>query len=199
MSLFCMAFLFSNSNIGQFSGSVYMGLPNVLEGGITVDDDYIFEVLYVEGESINIDYSTVGPIGILAIWRPESDFSFGLDVNYSSCKANFNYRNTILGSDYPHTMDVNRTILRAMLRIDKYWGDSETFEAFTGIGLGNRSASNTFESTRPDFEQTEGDTNPLAFRLHAGANIYVVDNLGILIEGGIGGGGLARFGITYKM
>ena len=44
MSLFCMTLLFSNSIIGQISGTVYYGAPNVLSGGIVLTDDYIGEV-----------------------------------------------------------------------------------------------------------------------------------------------------------
>ena len=86
---------------------------------------------------------------------------------------------------------------KAMLRVDGNWGSSDVFVPFTGIGLGFRAASNSF--SREDFVQTEDTTNPLAFRIHAGANIYFIDNLGLLIETGLGGGGLIRFGLTYKM
>ncbi len=96
-------------------------------------------------------------------------------------------------------MDISRSIFRGMFRIDANWGDSDVFAPYTRLGIGIRSASNTFTSSRAGFAQTEDTTSPLAFRLHAGANIYFIHNMGLLIEAGFGGGGLIRFGLTYKM
>ncbi len=198
MSLFCMTLLFSNSIIGQISGTVYYGAPNVLSGGIVLTDDYIGEVYGTESDVV---WSNLGPIGLNIAYRTDGEISFGLDLNYSQCSGNFNYNAVSDPSfdTYEHTMDINRTIFRGMFRIDANFGKGDVVVPYVGTGVGYRSSSNTFESTRSDFSQTEDTTIPLAFRLHAGANIFFIDNMGLLIEAGLFGGGLVRFGLTYKM
>lgn len=197
-SLFLTTILFSSSIVSQFTGSLYYGAPNILPAGAILTDDYVGEVYATEGD---IDWSNLGPLGLHLAYRTDGKVSFGLDLNYSTTSANFNYNAWSDASfdTYDNTMDAKRNILRAMLRVDGNWGSSDVFVPFTGIGLGFRAASNSFTSSREDFVQTEDTTNPLAFRIHAGANIYFIDNLGLLIETGLGGGGLIRFGLTYKM
>ena len=196
MSLFCMTLLFSNSIIGQISGTVYYGAPNVLSGGIVLTDDYIGEVYGTESDVV---WSNLGPIGLNIAYRTDGEISFGLDLNYSQCSGNFDYKYDLSTSTYEHTMDINRTIFRGMFRIDANFGKGDVVVPYVGTGVGYRSSSNNFESTRADFSQTEDTTIPLAFRLHAGANIFFIDNMGLLIEAGLFGGGLVRFGLTYKM
>ena len=198
MSLFSMTFLFSSSIIGQFSGSLYYGAPNILSSGIETSNDYMFEVSETEAD---VAWSNFGPVGLNIAYVTDGEISFGLDLNYSQCSGNFNY-NAISDPSfdtYEHTMDINRTIFRGMFRIDANFGKGDVVVPYVGTGVGYRSSSNNFESTRADFSQTEDTTIPLAFRLHAGANIFFIDNMGLLIEAGLFGGGLVRFGLTYKM
>ena len=197
-SLFFMTILFSNNILSQISGSLYYGAPNILPAGAILTDDYLGEVYATQSD---IDWSNLGPLGLHVAYRTEGAVSFGLDLNYSTTSATFNYNAVSDASfdTYDNVMDAKRNIFRAMFRVDGNWGSSDVFVPFTGVGVGFRSASNTFTSTRDGFEQTEDTTNPLAFRLHAGANIFFIDNLGLLVEAGFGGGGLVRFGLTYKM
>ena len=197
-SLFLMTILFSNNILSQISGSLYYGAPNILPAGAILTDDYVLEVYSTQSE---IDWSNLGPLGLHVAYRTEGAVSFGLDLNYSTTSATFNYNAWEDPSfdTYDNVMDAKRNIFRAMVRIDGNWGSSDVFVPFTGIGVGFRSASNTFTSTRDGFTQTEDTTNPLAFRVHAGANIFFIDNLGLLVEAGFGGGGLVRFGLTFKI
>ncbi len=197
-SLFFMTILFSNNILSQISGSLYYGAPNILPAGAILTDDYVGEVYATQDD---IAWSNLGPLGLHVAYRTEGAVSFGLDLNYSTTSATFNYNAWSDASfdTYDNVMDAKRNIFRAMVRVDGNWGSSDVFVPFTGLGIGFRSASNNFTSTRDGFEQTEDTTNPLAFRLHAGANIFFIDNLGLLVEGGFGGGGLVRFGLTYKM
>ena len=43
------------------------------------------------------------------------------------------------------------------------------------------------------------EENNFAFRLSGGLNIFVSDQIGINSEFGIGGGGLVRLGLFYKL
>lgn len=197
-SIFILTVLFSNRSFSQISGSLYYGAPNVLSGGIILTDDYVGEIYATEAD---VSWSNLGPVGLNVAYRTDGKLSFGLDLNFSQCSGNFNYNawSDLSIDTYEHNMDISRSIFRGMFRIDANWGDSDVFAPYTGLGVGIRSASNTFTSTREGFSQTEDTTSPLAFRLHAGANIYFIDNMGLLIEAGFGGGGLVRFGLTYKM
>ena len=197
-SLFFMTILFSNNILSQISGTLYYGAPNILPAGAILTDDYVGEVYSTQDD---IDWSNLGPLGLHVAYRGDGKVSFGLDLNYSTTSATFNYNawSDLSFDTYDNVMDAKRSIVRAMLRVDGNWGSSDVFVPFTGIGVGFRSASNTFTSTRAGFEQTEDTTNPLAFRVHAGANIFFIDNFALLVEAGFGGGGLVRFGLTYKM
>ena len=191
-----MTLLFSNSIIGQISGTVYYGAPNVLSGGIVLTDDYLGEVYGTESDVV---WSNLGPIGLNIAYRTDGEISFGLDLNYSQCSGNFDYKYDQSTSTYEHTMDINRTIFRAMFRTDANFGKGDVFKPYVGVGVGYRASSNTFESTRVGFVPSEDINFPLAFRAHAGANIFFSYKMGILIEAGLFGGGLVRFGLTYKM
>tara|TARA_B100001093_G_scaffold80594_1_gene71998 strand:+ start:83 stop:694 length:612 start_codon:yes stop_codon:yes gene_type:complete len=196
MSLFSMTFLFSSSIIGQFSGSLYYGAPNILSSGIETSNDYIFEVSETESD---VAWSNFGPVGLNIAYVTDGEISFGLDLNYSQCSGNFDYKYDLSTSTYEHTMDINRTIFRAMFRTDANFGKGDVFKPYVGVGVGYRASSNTFESTRVGFAPSEDINFPLAFRAHAGANIFFSYKMGILIEAGLFGGGLVRFGLTYKM
>ena len=52
ISLFYMTFLFSSSIIGQFSGTLYYGVPNILSAGIETSGDYIVEVFEIDPKGL---------------------------------------------------------------------------------------------------------------------------------------------------
>tara|TARA_B100000674_G_C37517207_1_gene767631 strand:- start:46 stop:666 length:621 start_codon:yes stop_codon:yes gene_type:complete len=198
-SLFVLTLFFSVSSIAQFSGSVYYGLPNTLSAGVVLNTNYLSEVY---ATPTDISYSSLGPVGLWASYQTESKIGIGLDLNFSRSSAEFEYWNgfndSISGDVY--TMNASRNIFRAMLRFDAHFGDNEIVDPFMSLGIGYRTTGNSYTSTRPGYIEEPTETLiPISFRLAAGANIYVVENIGILLEAGLFGGGLLRVGATYRM
>ena len=91
-------------------------------------------------------------------------------------------------------MEAERAVIRAMMRFDAHFGDNERFDPYLSLGLGYRTTSTSYISDRPGFVETPRETLiPVAFRLAAGLNVWIIDELGIMLETGLGGGGLGRF------
>ena len=198
-SLFVLTLFLTVSSNAQFSGSVYYGLPNTLSAGVVLNENYLSEVY---ATPTDISYSSLGPVGLWANYQTESKIGIGLDLNFSRSSAEFEYWNgfndSISGDVY--TMNASRNIFRAMLRFDAHFGDNEIVDPFMSLGIGYRTTGNSYTSTRPGYNESPTETLiPISFRLAAGANIYVVENFGILLEAGLFGGGLLRVGATYRM
>lgn len=197
-SLFFLTLFISFSSKAQFSGSVYYGLPNTLSAGVVLNDNYLSEVY---STPTDISYSNLGPLGLWASYQTESKIGIGLDLNFSRSSAEFQYvswNDSISGDVY--NMNASRNIFRAMLRFDAHFGDNEIVDPFMSLGIGYRTTGNSYTSDRPGYIEEPTETlNPISFRLAAGANIYVVENIGILLEAGLFGGGLLRVGATYRM
>ena len=191
--------LFSNSLSAQITVTPYYGGPNTTSVGLLADDNYIFEVY---STPMDIDFSNIGPLGLTASYTLDSKIALGVDFNYTRCKTSFDYFETstdsISGDTY--NMDAQRAVIRAMARFDAHFGESERFDPYLSFGIGYRTTSTSYASDRPGFVETPRETLiPLALRLAFGANIWIIDELGVLLETGLGGGGLGRFGVTYRL
>ena len=190
--------LFSNSFSAQITVTPYYGLPNTLSAGVVLNGNYLSEVY---STPTDISYSNLGPLGLWASYQTESKIGIGLDLNFSRSSADFQYiswNDTISGDVY--NMNASRNIFRAMLRFDAHFGDNEIVDPFMSLGIGYRTTGNSYTSTRPGYVESPTETLiPISFRLAAGANIYVVENIGILLEAGLFGGGLLRVGATFRM
>ena len=190
--------LFSNSLSAQITVTPYYGLPNTLSAGVVLNGNYLSEVY---STPTDISYSNLGPLGLWASYQTESKIGIGLDLNFSRSSADFQYiswNDTISGDVY--NMNASRNIFRAMLRFDAHFGDNDVVDPFMSLGIGYRTTGNSYTSDRPNYIEEPTETLiPISFRLAAGANIYVVENVGILLEAGLFGGGLLRVGATYRM
>ena len=70
-----------------------------------------------------------------------------------------------------------------MLRLDAHFGDNEIVDPFMSLGIGYRTTANSYTSDRLGYVEEPTETLiPISFRLAAGANIYVVENIGVLLE-----------------
>ena len=193
------AVLFSITSSAQITISPYYGGPNTTSVGLLADDNYLFEVYNTPME---IDFSNIGPLGLVASYAFENKIAVGLDINYTTCKTSFSYfesyNDSISGDSY--NMEAERAVIRAMMRFDAHFGDNERFDPYLSLGLGYRTTSTSYISDRPGFVETPRETLiPVAFRLAAGLNVWIIDELGIMLETGLGGGGLGRFGVTYRI
>ncbi len=97
-------------------------------------------------------------------------------------------------------MDASSTIIRLMARVDYHLHINDKLEGYIGIGACYRDPNNNYSSTDPFYtELINIEENNFAFRLSGGLNIFVTDQIGINSEFGIGGGGLVRLGLFYKL
>lgn len=142
--------------------------------------------------------SFFGPLGGQVGYMVGDKFSIGLDINYTDNSVSWTGQDLFTSNMYNYT--VGFTTLRVMPRFDFHFGDSESFDMYFGVGTGWRSKSWAFESNQPDYDPgTFESLNPIAFRLALGGSYYFTDNIGLNLELGLGGGGLARGGIAFKL
>lgn len=190
--------LFSKCFIAQITFTPYYGLPNTLSAGVVLNTNYLSEVY---STPTDISYSNLGPIGLWASYQTESKIGIGLDLNFSRSMAEFQYvskDDSISGN--LSNMEASRNIFRAMLRLDAHFGDNEIVDPFMSLGIGYRTTANSYRSDRLGYVEEPTETLiPISFRLAAGANFYVVENIGVLLEAGLFGGGLLRVGATYRI
>ena len=71
-----MIFLFSSSIIGQFSGTLYYGAPNILSVGIETSGDYVVEVFETEADVV---WSNFGPVDLNIAYVTDGEISFEID------------------------------------------------------------------------------------------------------------------------
>lgn len=176
---------------GQIFFNPYYGLPNTLSAGVDLNNN-----LFLVSKS-NETIKTTGPLGLLISYMISEDIGIGLDFNYSSCNKSFNYVNFIDLITY--NMDASRTIIRVMGRVDYHLHVNDILEGYLGLGAGFRDHNNNYSSTDPDYFELINEESNFAFRVSGGLNIFITNQIGINSEFGIGGGGLVRLGIFYKL
>ena len=146
----------------------------------------------------NETINNVGPLGLNLSFMVSDDISAGLDVNYSKCSKTFEYIE--FDSLNTGTFNGSRTIIRAMISVNYHLHINDRLEGYLGIRAGYRDPTNNFSSTDPNYyDSTPINENNFAFRLSSGLNIFINKQIGINTEFGLGGGGLLRFGLFYKL
>ena len=184
---------YSNINQkGQIFINPYFGFPNILSGGIDVNNGLTFPI------KSNETIDNVGPLGLNLSFMVSDDVSAGLDVNYSKCSKTFEY----IGYDSLNTETFNgsRTIIRAMVSVNYHMHINDRVEGYLGIGAGYRDPENNFSSTDSNYvDLSPINENNFAFRISGGLNIFINKQIGINTEFGLGGGGLIRLGLFYKL
>ena len=179
---------------GQIFFNPYFGLPNTLSAGIDLNDK-----LSISSKT-NEKIQSIGPLGLLISYMISEDIGIRLDFNYSSCNKSFDYVNSLDMDSTSYNMDASRTIIRVMARVDYHLHINDKLEGYIGIGAGYRDPNNNYSSTDPFYTELMNiEENNFAFRLSGGLNIFVTDQIGINSEFGIGGGGLLRLGLFYKL
>lgn len=150
--------------------------------------------------------------GLRAEYMLADNFGLGLDFNY--VKSGSNYDRSTTTSEYNETTmeyeDVTRTYnwdytavkIRAMLRLNYHFVQSDNVDAYTGFGIGYKHANRVWTVTDPgasdDDLALEGALIPVSFRLALGTRIYFTDNIGMMIEIGAGGGTPLQIGFSAK-
>ena len=162
----------------------------------------VFKAAATSETSTDIKTGTMGPIAIKYEYMVADKIGVGGIFNYanSSVKYNDQVFNSTTGvyDLYNYKLSVPR--FRVMAKFSFHYGNSDMFDGYTSIGVGYGGHSFKYTTNDPNYTSDSFDLNiaPIAFRVATGGRIYFSDNIGALLEFGIGGGGLLEFGLTAK-
>jgi hypothetical protein len=151
--------------------------------------------------------------GLRAEYMVAEKFGIGLGFNYVKSGSNYDVTSTEIVYNQQTMMneEVTRTYnwdytsvrIRAMLRMNYHFVQTDNVDAYTGFGVGYKSASRTWTVEDPnantDGLEQERALIPVAARIALGTRIYFTDNIGMMIELGAGGGQPIQVGLSVKL
>lgn len=131
------------------------------------------------------------------------NFGLGVDVNFVKSGSQYDYIGTdSLGNSTTYSWDYTAKKLRAMIRMNYHFVQNERVDAYLGGGVGYKHTTRVWTITDPDNQNDlslEKALIPVAFRLALGTRIYFTENIGAMIELGLGGGTPLQFGVSVKI
>tara|TARA_B110000285_G_scaffold13459_1_gene13312 strand:+ start:222 stop:842 length:621 start_codon:yes stop_codon:yes gene_type:complete len=130
-------------------------------------------------------------------------FGLGVDVNFVKSGSQYDYAGTdSLGNTTTYSWDYTAKKLRAMIRMNYHFVQNERVDAYLGTGVGYKHTTRVWTISDPsnqnDLSQ-EKALIPVAFRLAIGTRVYFTQNIGAMIELGLGGGTPLQFGLSVKI
>lgn len=177
---------------GNILIDVYYGGPNLTAS--------ILETTFVNaGAGEEVDrINSLGPVGGRISYMIAEKVSIGVDANFTDVSISF-FSTTPDTTGNTYTYKAGWRTVRVFPRFDYHFGNSDNFDGYFGVGAGYRSRTYYSESNDPNYDggSVEG-INPISFRLAVGGTYYLIDNLGVNLEFGLGGGGLIRGGLAFK-
>lgn len=208
-------------------GSSAMAQTQVGQGDVIIDayigvPNWANSILYNDFSVINTadevtDYKVNGgqlSYGGRVEYMLSDDFGMGVDVNYEVSGFNFNgtrevYDTTTMSySTAKYNYDYKAKKLRAMVRLNYHFVQTERADAYTSFGAGYKSINRSTETNDPDVNSNSsaelasffnGTVIPISLRLAVGTRIYITNNIGVHLELGAFGGGLIQFGASFKI
>lgn len=130
--------------------------------------------------------SFTGPVGIQFQYMLSDKFGIGLDASYQN------------KSSALVDLDVDLTIIRAMVRTSLEFYNTEKFQMNWANSIGYRSATYTFSGPLSNGFSLKG-LSPLAMRTALGLRYLFTENIGLSMELGLGGGNFINTGLTVKL
>lgn len=177
---------------GSILISAYYGGPNL--------NATILEAAYSNIGEDN-PAASIGPVGGTFSYMVTDAVGVGLDVNYTDISITWN-DNAVdsSGTSVNYDYKVGMSTIRIMPRFDFHFGTSEKFAPYVGVAAGWRNRTYYAKTDDPNFDDSDAEGfNPIAFRIAAGGSIFFTDFLGLNLELGLGGGGLVRGGLVFKL
>ncbi len=130
-------------------------------------------------------------------------FGLGIDFNYVKSGSKYDYIGTDgQGNPAAYTWDYTAKKIRAMVRMNYHFVQNETVDAYMGGGLGYKHTTRAWTISDPNDQsglEQEKALIPMAFRLAVGTRFYFTQNIGAMIELGLGGGTPLQFGLSVKI
>ena len=178
---------------GNFIFNVYYGGPNLTAS--------ILETTFVNaGAGDEVDrINSLGPIGGSVSYMIADKISLGVDANYTDVSISFTSQSVdTAGNSILFNTKAGFRTIRVFPRFDYHFSNSDQFDGYFGVGAGFRNRTYYTESDDPDYDASSEGINPIAFRLAVGGTYYLMENFGINLELGLGGGGLLRGGLALQ-
>jgi opacity protein-like surface antigen len=140
-------------------------------------------------------------------------FGIGLDINYVKSGSNYDLTtvdtlyssstgslDSIVTSTYNWDYTAKKT--RMMVRFNYHFVQNDQIDAYVGFGAGYKAVSRIATIEDPNGSSNGLDQDkaliPIAFRIAVGTRIYFTQNIGAMVEIGLGGGGIMQFGLSAK-
>ena len=194
-------FAFNNSSItaqavqqGNFIFNIYYGGPNF-------SASFLQTTFVNAGAGDELDrINSLGPVGGSVSYMISEKISLGVDANYTDVSVSYTSQSSdTLGNSTFYNTKSGFTTIRVFPRFDYHFSNSDQFDGYFGVGAGFRNRTYYFETDDPYYDSgnLEG-INPIAFRLAVGGTYYLMENFGINLEIGLGGGGLLRGGLALQ-
>lgn len=151
--------------------------------------------------------------GLRAEYMVADNLGLGLDFNYVKSGSNYDitstelvYNQTTMQNESvtrTYNWDYTSVRIRAMLRVNYHFVQSDRVDAYTGFAVGYKHANREWTVEDPNATQDQleldGALIPVAARLALGTRIYFTDNIGMMIELGAGGGAPIQLGLSVKL
>ena len=189
---------------GSFSIDPYVGVPN-----------WANSLLYNQynGDEENIqEYRAVGSMlsyGGRFEYMLSDKVGVGADVNYEVSGFAFKFEDQVyapdgsgLGGLTTYEAQYTAKKLRAMLRLNYHFVQSEKVDMYSAFAGGYKNVNRTWETnpSHPEYQDANasGAIIPVTLRIAVGAKVYFTQNIGAHIELGAFGGGLLQAGLSVK-
>lgn len=178
----------------------------VEEGNVIIDMYYGFPNLYTEvfksayansGTEEDLQIGGIGPLGIRGEYMLADKIGLGIDVGFNNSKVTYTEFDSFDNKSYDYEFKTQK--IGAMITFNYHFLDHDAldFYGMVGAGYGNRSFS--FTSTDPNYtEASVTSLIPVAMRIGVGLRYFFTDNIGINLAIGLGQGGLANGGLSFK-
>ena len=132
----------------------------------------------------------------------------GADVNYEVSGFAFKFEDQVyapdgsgLGGLTTYEAQYTAKKLRAMLRLNYHFVQSEKVDMYSAFAGGYKSVNRTWETnpSHPNYQDANAKALiPVTLRIAIGAKVYFTQNIGAHIELGAFGGGLLQAGLSVK-
>lgn len=176
----------------------------IIDAGIGGPNFFTYSLKFIANtyEITGATIKGVPPIGGRVEYLISDNFGLGLEGNYATSSLAWTETGTDIKFKAPR--------LRVMAVGNFHFGKSDKLDWYLGAGMGYQRSKYTVEGSSTDIytQQDIDDINtelknritiPLTGRLHFGTHIFFTDNIGINLEIGVGGGGIAKGGLSVKI